>query len=281
MLAAIVLCLGLFSAPDGVTFSGDWESALTGPGTWRKAQIMGPDRFQRVSDVVRQGQYAARVEVRPGDDPIHSSGERAEVLVMTDRDGRPFSENESSGTQFYAFSVRLAPDWQSPTAAVRGKWAIVFQLHGPDDLRASPSVAVSVQEQFALDLHGGDLDDRQRALWHKSFPFTDSRLVPGKWVDLVLKIRFAKDHTGTVDVWRRDEGQTAFTKVLEVRDVPTLQYSTRLGGVKPHYWKHGLYRSKQTTITNVLWLDGLTRGDSFEAVVKAAFGDSGPIRQPD
>jgi hypothetical protein len=43
--------------------------------------------------------------------------------------------------------------------------------------------------------------------------------------------------------------------------------------VGPHYWKHGLYRSKQAAITNVLWLDGLTRGDSFEAVVRGAFGD--------
>ncbi len=274
MFAAIALCLGLISAADGVSFSGDWETALTGPGTWRSKQIVAPDRFQRVTDIVRQGKYAARIEVRPGDDPIHSSGERAEVLVMTDKDGKPFFENESSGTQFYAFSVRLAPDWKPPAAENGNDWAIVFQLHGPDDLRTSPSVAVSVQDRFSIHLHGGDLDDRERAIWHKAFPFTDSRLAPGKWVDLVLKIQFAKDFNGTVDVWRRDEGQTEFTKTLEIRDVPTLQYKTSLGGVKPHYWKHGFYRSKQTTVTNVLWLDGLTRGDSFEAVVQAAFGDT-------
>lgn len=275
MLAAIAFCLGLLAAGDGVSFAGDWEAALTGPGTWRNAQIMAPDRFHRVSDIVRQGRHAARVEVRPGDDPIHSSGERAEVLVMTDNSGKPFFEDESSGTQFYAFSVRLAPDWQSPESDTKNgsKWAIVFQLHGPDSLKTSPSIAVSVQERFAIHLHGGDLDSRETALWHKSYPFKNETLAPGKWVDLVLKVKFAKDFTGTVDVWRRDEGQIEFAKVLELRDVPTLQYSTAQGGVKPHYWKHGLYRSKQSSITNVLWLDGLTRGDSFEAVTRAAFAD--------
>jgi hypothetical protein len=284
MLATVVAIAALAVAPlddpstttGAVSFRGDWETAITGPGTWKNRQTVRPDSIERVTDIVRQGAYAARFEVRPGDDPIHSSGERAEVLGMVDPDGKPLRESAASGTQFYAFSVRLAPDWQAPAATNHNDWAIVFQLHGPDDLKASPSIAVSVQDQLGISLYGGDLDARDRSIRSHN-PLSDSSLNPGHWIDLVLKVHYAADFTGTVDVWRRDEGGAEFAKVLELRNVPTLQYRSSQGDVKPHYWKHGLYRSKQTTITNVLWLDGLTRGDSFEAVVKAAFAPPSAI----
>ena len=100
-------------------------------------------------------------------------------------------------------------------------------------------------------------------------------LNPGKWVDLVIKIKFAKDFTGAVAVWRRDEGQANFKQVVSLENVPTLQYRSSQGPVCMHYWKHGLYRSKQISITNVLWLAGLTRGDSLADVVRASFGAIG------
>jgi hypothetical protein len=261
----------------GVSFSGDWEDGLTGPGNWRSLQIVDSDRFQRVTEPVRQGQYALRVEVRPGDDPIHSSGERAEALVMLDAAGQRLNESVFSGTQYYAFSVRLDADWQMPEASKRGRWAIIFQLHGPDALKASPALAVRVHEQFELSLHSGDLDSKTDSLRWQSYSFSDGSLNRGNWVDLVLRITFAADFTGAVQVWRRDEGEHSFREVLSLEDVPTLHYRSSQGTVGEHYWKHGLYRSKQTTLTNVLWLDGLTRGDSFEAVVCAAFDEAGNV----
>lgn len=274
MLTAAALSLSLILAADTVSFSSDWESGqLKGPGNWRSTQIMAPDRFQLVTDIVRQGRYAARVEVRPGDDPINSSGERAEVSTMSDRDGNPLFEDESSGVQFFAFSVRLAPDWQPPTPEAGSGWATVLQLHGPNSLKASPSIAVRVLDHFAISLHAGNLDDRAKAAWHESHPFKNYRLAPGKWVDLVLRVKLAKDFTGEVDVWRRDEGQVSFTHELALRRIPTLQYASGIdnGLVGKHYWKHGLYRSKDRSITNVLWLDGLTRANSFEAAIRSAF----------
>jgi hypothetical protein len=273
----IVACQAAVVSAQGVTFSGDWEKGITGNGNWKYIQTVAADRFQRVTSPVRQGQYAARVEVRPGDDPISSSGERSEVLIMSNTAGTAINENEASGTQFYAFSVRLDSAWQAPAADANGAWAIIFQLHGPDVLAASPSVAVSVQNRFSIDLHSGDLDSVNKSLRWKSYPLTSSGLNLGHWVDLVLQIKFAKDFTGSVTVWRRDEGQANFAQVLSLINVPTLQYKSSLGGVGNHYWKHGFYRSKQTTITNILWLDGLTRGDTYDDVVKAAFAGTLPV----
>ncbi|HUI92035.1 MAG TPA: polysaccharide lyase [Chitinivibrionales bacterium] len=266
-----IICIVPFTFSQTVSFSGDWENGITGAGNWKYLQSMAADRFLRVTSPVRQGQYAARVEVRPGDDPINSSGERAEVLVMSDAAGTAMYEAEASGTQFYAFSVRLDTSWQAPAADADGAWAIIFQLHGPDVLAASPSVAVSVQDRFSVDLNSGDLDSAGKSLRWKSYPLSSSGLDLGHWVDLVLQTKFAKDFTGSVTAWRRDEGQADFSQVLALVNVPTLQYKSSLGGVGNHYWKHGFYRSKQTTITNILWLDGLTRGDSYGAVVNAAF----------
>ncbi len=200
---------------------------------------------------------------------------------MTDANGAPICETEASGTRYYAFSVRLDPGWQTPIPDKTGKWAVVFQLHGPDALKTAPSFAVSVLDRFSIAIHSGDLDSRTNSLQWKSYEFSDSALTPGKWVDLVIRIKFAKDFTGAVTVWRRNEGQSDFAEVVSIANIPTLQYRSGMGDVGGHYWKHGLYRSKQTTITNVLWLDGLTRGDSFDDVAHAAFGDRQPTGAKD
>ena len=255
----------------GNSFSGSWENGLLGRGNWKAVQAVAGDRLQLATDPVRQGHNSLRVEVRPGDDPIHSSGERAEVLVMTDANGSPINESEASGTQYFAFSVRLDASWQPPVPEKNGNWAVVFQLHGPDELKTGPSFAVSVLDHFNIAIHAGDLDFTEKSLQWKSYEFSDSGLTPGKWVDLVVRIKFAKDFTGAVAVWRRNEGHSSFTQVISLENIPTLQYRSSVGPVGTHFWKHGLYRSKQATITNVLWLDGLTRGESFDEVVGAAF----------
>jgi len=264
---------GSFSAAiAAITFSGDWEKGLTGKGNWKYIQAMDTtSRFTRVTSPVRQGMYAARVEVRPGDDPIGSSGNRAEALVMTDANGIALNETESSGTQYFAFSFRLDSSWRPPAADADGAWAIIFQLHGPDNLGASPAVDVSVLNHLSIGFYSGDLDSAAKSVRYRSYALSDSSLNIGHWVDLVLKITFVKDFTGSVTAWRRNEGQTGFVQELQVNNVPTLQYKSSLGGVGAHYWKHGLYCAKQTSITNVLWIDGMTRGDSYDEVVQAAF----------
>jgi hypothetical protein len=255
-----------------ISFSDGWEHGLTGgPGNWRYIDMMASDRFRQVTDPVRKGQYAVRIEVRPGDDPIDSGGERAEVHVMTDADDYRIDANESGGVQYYAFSVRFAPDWQPIEPRMGDPWGIVFQLHGPDSLGASQSFSVQVLDQFYIMLHSGDLDSPANSLQWEFYPLSNSDLNPGHWVDFVVRIKFASDFTGSVHVWRRDEGQADFALVLSVENVPTLQYRSSHGGVGDHYWKHGFYRSEQDTITHVLWLDGLTRGNTFDGVVQTAF----------
>jgi hypothetical protein len=253
----------------GISFSSDWKNGITGPGNWLALQAVASDRFQRVTGPFLHSRYAVRVEVRPGDDPIHASGERAEATVMTDVNGNRLYENESSGTQYFAFSVRLDSSWLAPQPL--GHWGSIFQLHGPDSIPVSPAFAISATDKFYVYMQSGDFDASPETPTYRYFELSKSNLNLGHWVDFVIRIKFAKDCTGSFDVWRRDEGEDEFTLVLSENNVPTLLYRSSLGSVGNHYWKYGYYRPKQTTITNILWLGGLARGATFDDVVLAAF----------
>ncbi len=261
--------------PSGiVSFSSTWDDGqILAPGRWHVKQAVAAYSMQVVSDVVRAGSQALRVEVRPGDDPLGLGTERAEVAEMTNTDGSLLNESLSSGTQYYAFSVRLDPNWVSP-----GSFGLILQLHGPNNVKASPSFGLNATDRFWIQNDGGDLDSNTP----HNYQLSDSSLALGHWVDFVIKLKFAVDSTGEITVWRRDEGQTDFTQVLDV-NAPTLQYrssvSTNLGY---HYWKEGLYRAVQAPNgpTNILWLDGLTRASTFDAAVQNAFPNAAPISNP-
>jgi hypothetical protein len=252
--------------PPGISFFNNWAESITGPGKWRGIQVMANDRYQRVPNTGQVGQYAVRVEVRPGDDPINASGERAESLTMTDQDGNPIYENEASGTQYYAFSIQLPSNWVRPV-----HYGICFQLHGPDTYIASSVIAIEATDAFYLDIQAGDLDTPAATFEKSNIPLSDGSLNLGHWVDFVLKIKYAKDSTGAIDIWRRNEGNVQFTQVLALNNIPTLQYKSSMGEIGKHYWKYGYYRSDQNTVTNILLLGAMARGTTFENVIGAAF----------
>lgn len=239
---------------------------------WRDTHVVSGDRISRVADVTRAGSYAVRVEVRPGDKPAGDTGNRAEVLDMTDAAGTNIRENESSGTVYYGFSVQLDPTWQTPAEQTpgAGTWAIVLQLHGPDVLNASPAFAIHAEGNIHVVTQTGDLDSVTE---NTVYALSENSLNLGYWSDFIIKIVYAKGATGSFEVWRRNEGYMEFTSVLAVSNVPTLQYKTSVNGgaVGDHYWAHGLYEPEQTTITNVLWLDGIARGTSYDAILTNSF----------
>lgn len=261
------ISIPVYAAP---SFMGDWESGtVTGQGNtnWAMRQTVATDRFRLINDASRVGTYA-RVEVRPGDDPINAGTERSEVLGMQNADNSWLDENEDSGTQQYSFSVKFDSTWQAPVNTGQGAWAVFLQLHGSDVYHTNPAISFNATDKISLGTRVGDLATSGM----KDYPLSNSSLNKGKWIDLILTIKFAKDNAGFINLLRRDEGQAIFTEVLNVTGIPTLQYSSLVdnGVVKDHYWKHGLYRNN-SNFTSVLYLDGMTR----EAV-----GSIAPIPAP-
>ena len=217
---------------------------------------MRPDGF-----LTWHGKSAVRVEVQPKDDPLalKANSERAEMLMMQDKNGSPIKENRTSGVQYYATSYYFPTTWhgeQLPWSALApvdcskgdpnkcNSWSFVMQFYPWGGLSAA-ATSVRGPERYAFN---GSM-------------FTDGGLIAlGKWTDLVFRVDW---QTGAYTVWRRDQGRTTFAQVLT--------------GIKPVtddvYIKQGLYRGGNVNgRTDVLWIGPTARGDTFSAVEQQAFG---------
>lgn len=251
----------VFAAP---TFQGDWESGTVignGSSNWLSLQSVAPDRITLINDGVRAGTYA-RIEVRPGDNPLACcyDTDRAEVSGMQDTNGAQIFENLGSGTQRYSFSVKFDAGWQNIVDHGYGAWGVFLQLHGPDGM--PPALSFSATDQIRFNVLAGDIT--KPTTIGTSSPL--GTLNSGQWVDFILTAKFAADDTGFVNILRRDEGQASFLEVLNLTNTPTLQFDSGVnaGAVSDHYWKTGLYRNRQD-FTSVLYLDGMAR-ESVAAV---------------
>ena len=245
-----------------------FPSGLTSKPGFMWTQTFAPDRFVPVKSPSYGLIPAVRVTVRPGD--VVYGGERSELATLQDANGAQIIEAPGT-TQFFAFSVLVPTDWQSPQAMINGAlWGIILQLHNPDDMGGSPSVAFNLTDRFSLTLNAANLD---LAFYSKTYPFSDAgALNAGRWTDFVMAVTFATDLTGAVMIWRRNEGASFFTQVLNVSGVQTLATKPSATVTKQFYWKQGLYRSPSPAVTNVHFTTGLVRAPDFATAVAAAFG---------
>jgi hypothetical protein len=258
------------AVPSGVSFLSDF-GADSRQGKWGYLQVMSLDRLT-ASGTTEHRKAAARVDVRPGDNPMSCcvGTERAEVAHMKSVDsGLLFYETTDSGTQYFAVSYKFPADFQSYSPGTWRAMQIVLQLHGADALAASPAFALDVtNSRFAVITNGGDLVDGNHLTVHEFF---DSSLNLGYWTDLMIRIKFAADATGSITIWRRNETETRFRQVLNVDRIPTLQYNSARKNVQSrHYWKQGLYRSAGA-VRNTFWMGPMARATSFAAAERAAF----------
>jgi hypothetical protein len=246
--------------PDGVSFATDWTR--NGTGGWGGEQVMDRCRIQPDSFLTWHGKPAVRVEVQPYDDPLalKSNSERAEMLQMQDARGRPLSESSSSGVQYYATSYYFPATWQGqqlpwraykPVDCAAGdrnqcnSWSLVWQFYPWTGFAAAQTAVDGPQHyRFAgAPLAGGGL------------------IALGKWTDFVFRVDWT---TGDYAIWRRDEGQAAFTQAL------TGNAALPFRSV---YVKQGLYRGGNVNgRVDVLWIGPTVRGMSFAAVERQAFG---------
>lgn len=253
-----------------VTLAAD----AVGVVSWARVHVVNADRL-RVDPNIRtpHGKPATRIEVRPGDDPVQSkfsSGqERAEWFHMLGPRGERIDEDASSGVKYFAVSYKLPKEFRSAETG-RGKWSVVFQLHGPDVLRASPAFALYAGGAgYFVRLNSGDLRGRSN---RRTILFSDGDLNLGSWTDFVIRIGFATDNSGSIAVWRRNESEASFRKVADVEGIPTLMFdSTKEKVPTAHYWRQGLYRSA-FDLVNVLWIGPTSRANSFEEAEMLAFG---------
>jgi hypothetical protein len=245
---AAALTLGVLSASVPAQAEILWQGGFeTGDfSEWDAMQVL-PGRATIVADPVRSGGYAARFELRAGDNPLPCAcGERTELVERS---------NELPGTvSSWAWSVYFPAEF-----AVRPGGRVVFTQWHDYDAGYAPHPApvvvrvlnVGGQDRFSLGVRGGPIARPVARDW------TLKTIERGRWHDLAVRIRWAPDGRGYIELMI--DGSWVVPRTY----TPTLFAENASKGV---YFKQGLYRATPTSETTVAYLDATRRGRYFSDV---------------
>lgn len=262
---------------------GDWETGDASQWDGISARSVA-DQFAVVSSPVRQGSHAARFTVRPGDkvqkaNGSFTSGERAEATLWN------YQRETLNDEYYYGWSTLFPDGWTEPK-----QWGIFMQWHAHTAI--SPPVAFSARaNSVRVEVSSGNIVNAYPTAFEKTYTVLND-LHKGQWNDFIVRIKFRPDATGILEVWHKLKSASTFTKVLSLKNIPTLQWTSnvnqlesdyklpfKLNGVDGYttgcYVQHGLYRQDTPSVEqggniNVLYQDNWSRGTSFSAV-KATF----------
>ncbi|WP_191908873.1 heparin lyase I family protein [Larkinella humicola] len=262
---------------------GDWETGDASQWDGISAGSVA-DQFAAVTSPVRQGTFAARFTVRPGDkvrkaNGTYTSGERAEATLWN------YQRETLNDEYYYGWSTLFPEDWTEPK-----QWGIFMQWHAHTPI--SPPVAFSARaNSVRVEVSTGSIVNAYPTEFEKSYPILTD-LHKGQWNDFIVRIKFRPDATGILEVWHKLKSESTFKKVLSLTNIPTLQWTSNLAQLETNYQipfkkdgvdgyttgcyvQHGLYRQDTPTVENggninVLYQDNWCRGTSFSAV-KARF----------
>jgi len=229
-----------------VLWSGDfqtgnllqWDRLQAAPGDARVVSSLPPHDGRR---------FAAAFTVRPGDNPIHSTGERAEAVASVEQTG-----SEPNATAWYGWSTYFPPDFSAPADS----WNIFTQWHGTLSDGCPPNLAFEANARsgkwiISLTARGGRLSGCMPPSKRR---WTVATLQLGQWYDFVLHVRWSSNpHRGYVSLWlngRQVIGQTTLA---------TLYVGERA------YLKQGFYRAP-SSLTTTIYHAGMRRGSSRASV---------------
>lgn len=216
-----------------VVYVGDYETGnFTQWSNCQNVYLNGPcsniDPARYSATIVsggeqRQGQYAARYEVRNGDIPNFGGGERSESRA-------PSAANVVEGDErWYEFSLKFDQNFPNPT----GGWFIVMQWHAGS---GSPPLALEVSKSGVLELR----NNRTGTQVHPIGP-----IKRGQWTDYVIHAKFSNSSsTGYVEAWENG-----------VKKVQRTSHTTMASS--SNYLKMGIYRDQNDSQTHVVYQDGL------------------------
>jgi hypothetical protein len=192
----------------GSVFNGDFETGDRSQWTGYQHKTGGDaaDQFEIVHDPVRQGAFAAKFTVRPGD-VFMSGGERSEVYWK--------SHDKEGDDYWYSWSTLFPPGWTAPSY-----FGIFLQWHS--DFPYSPPIAFDArQDTVQVKFNTGNLDSAGVGTRKTVYPLL-STLSKGEWNDFVVHVHWSLTN-GSLTVWHRAGDETGYTKVLDLNGLPTLQ----------------------------------------------------------
>jgi len=228
-LAALLLLVPTLASAEEA-WRGDFETGNI--SQWTRAQSVASSRLQVVTDVVREGRYALKATVRQGDDPIGASGNRNELLYI--------SEEKPGSVWFYKWSTLFPKNYPSADS-----WQVFAQWH-QNGCCGSPPLEFFVRgEEMNLRVGGSDGD----VVWQGG-------LNRGQWHDFVLEVKWSSSaKTGYVQLWHN--GKRVLPKT----------YGATQYGKEVNYLKLGLYRDESIRPEASVYHDGFIMASKLEDVM--------------
>jgi hypothetical protein len=220
-------------ASAGVMKRLDFETG--GFGQWSSKQAL-PGRIDIIPSPVRQGHFASRFTVKPGDDPV-SGGERAELMY--------WSRERAGKTSYWRWSTYF-PKGFHPNS---GAWNIFTQWHQTGD-KCPPPVRFMVDKyvqpaKLRLDIWSGRLNTSSCNPQYKHSWYL-GKLRRNHWYTFVVKFKWSP---------RKSHGfvRVAVNGNRKVRKRMATLYKGQ--GV---YLKQGFYRGASGKTTTIIH-DGTMR----------------------
>lgn len=192
--SAIALTTFLSSASSSISWRGDFETGSF--SQWGGVQQKVGGRASIVSSPLRDGRYAARYEVRSGDNNVagSGSGERTEAMI-----GQQATDGYEGREQWWAHSILFPDDFEVPN------WHnyVVFDFHNSTSGNWQANFHVAFERQddtskpglLSLIGYGGvnSGDGRYEA--------TIGQITKNRWYDFVYHVRWSSGPDGFFDAW--------------------------------------------------------------------------------
>jgi hypothetical protein len=224
------------------------------------------EQLQIVRDPMRQGRFAAKFIVRPGDRYGNSSGERSLAQWMG-------SDEREGDDYYYAWSTLFPRDWSAPP-----QWGIIHEWYASGYWQAPIKVSVGADE-LHLTLNTGQVSEAHPGGSYQTHIPILSTLSKGNWNDFIFHIRWSTT-SGTIEVWNRVQGSGDFVKTVDIQNIPTLPWKAAEAPPKM-YIVHGFYRGPGSTSTAYLFDDSFRRAAGLSEIRKGFdLGASAPGASP-
>ncbi|GHG98045.1 hypothetical protein GCM10012319_63240 [Comamonas sp. KCTC 72670] len=228
-LAALVSLIPTFATAD-VVWKGDFETGNI--SQWTRSQSVANSRLQVVTDVVREGRYALKATVRQGDDPIGASGNRNELLYI--------SQEKVNSTWYYKWSTLFPTNYP-----LDERWQVFAQWHQAGCCGSPPLEFYARNDELYMRVGGA----KGKVLW-------TAPMQRGDWHDFVLEVKWSPDaKAGFVQLWHNG-------KLVVKKTHAATQFGKEL-----NYLKLGLYRDSSIRPEASVYHDGFHMASTLEAVL--------------
>lgn len=226
------------------------------------------DSAEIVSDVVRNGNYAIKMNVRKGDIAIPNDAENGKSRVELSLKSPYADEYPMDGTPvFYGWSVYFPEDYYFNHSIEHDGFNIVGQwFHRPEPgqsweewdnehggKRGSPSVSIRYEE----------LEDGTHGLGILTRPNVESissvigerEIQLGEWNDIIFEVKWSMNNDGYIKAWLNGAPFTT-----------TKHYAKNMYTSTPKKLKLGMYRGPNVLSENNIYYDEIRIGGSYEEV---------------